>query len=76
VRFAVPPLPPTLLPFHSEIPYKSGMRAALQQRRLLSERRLKPVSHANTLSTGTDTLRRERHFLPSLKAEVATPHIR
>jgi hypothetical protein len=48
----------------------------LQQRRLLGGRGRKPESHATTLNTSTDIPRRERRFLPGLKAGVSTPRNR
>jgi hypothetical protein len=62
--------------FHREIPDKTGVRAVLQQSRLLGSRGLKPEPHAKTLSTTTDISRRERRFLTGPKAEVSTPRMR
>jgi hypothetical protein len=60
----------------SEIPHISGVPAMLQQHRLLGGCGLEPESHANTLTTTTDIPRRERRFLPGLKAGASTPHSR
>jgi len=46
----------------------------LQQRRFLSGRGLEPEPQVSTLTTTTDTLRRERRFLPGRKTGVSTPH--
>jgi hypothetical protein len=62
--------------FHSQIPYKTGVRTVLQERRFLGGCGLKPEPH------GKQTIDHYRHFeegaafLPGLKAEVSTPHIR
>jgi hypothetical protein len=72
---ADPTRPPMPMLFHGEIPHKTGVRAVLQQHRFLGGRGLKPKTHANTLSTTTDISRRERRFLPGLKAEVSTPRM-
>jgi hypothetical protein len=61
---------------HRQIPHKPGMRTVLQQHRLLGGRGLKPEPHACTPTTTTDILRRERRFLPGLKAGVSTPRNR
>jgi hypothetical protein len=71
-----PPRPPIQMLLTRKIPHKPGMRTVLQQRRLLSGCGLEPKSHASTLTTTTDILRRERRFLPGLKAGVSTPHSR
>jgi hypothetical protein len=71
-----PPRPPMQVLLTREIPYISGVRAVLQQRRLLSGRGLKPKSHASTLTTTTDIPRRERRLDPSRKAGVSTPRSR
>jgi hypothetical protein len=47
-----------------------------QQRHLLGGRGRKPKPHATTLETTTDIPRRERRFLPGLKAGVSTPRNR
>jgi hypothetical protein len=62
--------------FHRKIPHKTGVRAVLQQHLLLDSRGLKPRTHANTLTTTTDTSRRERRYLLGPKAEVSTPRMR
>ena len=59
-----------------EIPHKTGVRAVLKQHRLLDGRGHKPKPHATTLKNTTDILRRERRFLPGLKAGVSTPRKR
>ncbi|MCW2944115.1 MAG: hypothetical protein JWR24_832, partial [Actinoallomurus sp.] len=70
------PRPPMLMLVHRKIPHKTGMRAVLQQHPLLGGRGLKTKPHTNTLTTTTDTPRRERRFLPGPKAEVSTPRMR
>jgi hypothetical protein len=50
--------------------------AALQQRRPLDGRGLKPEPHAATQWTTTDIRRRERRCLPGLKAGVFAPQAR
>jgi hypothetical protein len=64
-----------LVLLHRQIPYKTGMRAMLQQHPLLGGRGLKTKPHPNTLTTTTDISRRERRFFLGLKAEVSTPRI-
>jgi hypothetical protein len=59
-----------------QIPDKTGMRAMLQQRHLLGGYGRKPEPHATTLKNTTDIPRRERRFLPGLKAGVSTPRKR
>ncbi|GLY75815.1 hypothetical protein Airi01_040820 [Actinoallomurus iriomotensis] len=71
-----PPRPPVQVLLTREIPHISGVRAVLQQRRLLGGRGLKPKSHATTLTTTTDISRRERRSLPGRKAGVFTPRSR
>jgi hypothetical protein len=66
----------TRLLLHGQIPYKTGVCTVFQQHLLLGGCGLKPEPHANTLSTTTDILGRERRFLPGPKAEVSTPHTR
>ena len=68
--------PPVLMLLTREIPHKTGVRAVLQQRRLLSGCGHKPKPHATTLETPTDISRRERRFLSGLKAGVSTPRKR
>jgi hypothetical protein len=75
-RRARPTRPPMRVLLHSEVPDKTGMCAVLQQHRLLGGRGLKTEPYPNTLSTTTDISRRERRFLPGLKAEVSTPRMR
>jgi len=71
-----PARPPMLMLLTREIPHKTGVRAMLQQRRLLGGCGLKPKPHATTLKTTTDIPRRERRFLPGLKTGVSTPRKR
>jgi hypothetical protein len=75
-RRARPPRPPMLMPLNSQVPHISGVRAVLQQHRLLGGCGHKPKPHARTLITTTDIPRRERRFLPGPKAGVSTPHNR
>jgi hypothetical protein len=71
-----PARPPMLILLNGEVPDKTGMRAVLQQHRLLSGRGRKPEPHTGTLTTTTDKQGRERRFLPGLKTGVSTPHNR
>jgi hypothetical protein len=64
-----------LVLLYREVPDKTGVRAVLQQHRLLGSRGLKPEPHPNTLSTTTDSSRRERRYLPGPKTGVSTPRI-
>jgi hypothetical protein len=59
---------------HRQVPHKTGLRTVPQQYRLLGGRGLEPEPHARTLTTTTDTLRRERRFLPGRKSGVSTSH--
>jgi hypothetical protein len=65
-----------LMLLNGQVPDISGMCAVFQQRRLLNGCGRKPEPHASTLTTTTDIPRRERRFLPGLKAGVSTPHNR
>ncbi|GAB2869825.1 hypothetical protein GCM10027176_84390 [Actinoallomurus bryophytorum] len=61
---------------YSEIPYKAGMCAVLQERLLLGRRGRKPKSHTNTPTATTDNQGRERCVLPGLKTGIVMPRIR
>jgi hypothetical protein len=76
LRVARPARPPMLMLLTRKIPHKTGMRAMLQQQRLLGGCGLQPKPHATTLKNTTDIPRRERCFLPGLKAGVSTPRKR
>ncbi|GAA4519912.1 hypothetical protein GCM10023191_096040 [Actinoallomurus oryzae] len=76
LRRTRPPRPPMQMLLTSEIPHLSGMRAVLQQHRLLSGHGLESKSHAGTLTTTTDIPRRERRAFPGPKARVSTPRSR
>jgi len=75
-RCARPAQPPMLMLLTRQIPHKTGMRAMLQQHRLLDGRGHKPKPHTTTLKTTTDNPRRERRFLPGLKTGAPTPRKR
>jgi hypothetical protein len=69
---ACPARPPMLVLFTGKIPHIPGMRAVLQQRRLLGGRGLKPEPHASTLTATTDT-KEGAAFYPGLKTGTFTP---
>ena len=72
-RAAWAPVPVLL---HRQIPHESGMRAVLQQRRLLGGCRNKPKPHARTLTNTTDKRGRERRFISGQNAGSFASHER
>ncbi|TQM00306.1 hypothetical protein FB559_6017 [Actinoallomurus bryophytorum] len=75
-RRARSPWTPMRVLLYSEIPYKAGMCAVLQERLLLGRRGRKPKSHTNTPTATTDNQGRERCVLPGLKTGIVMPRIR
>jgi len=74
---ALPTRMPVRMLLDSEVPHIPGMRAVVQQHRLLSGHRSQPVSrHANTLASTADISGEvKRRCLPRLKAGDSTPRI-